>query len=84
MIKTYFRISSYAVISTRSSVIYFGGLESNGVNPWDEDADEESDKVVEYKNLKWTQLGKLASPRRDHRSIKIQNKIYLLGGWGKT
>ena len=75
MIKTYFRIYWYAVTATPSSVIYFGGY----------DRDEgETDWVVEYKNLKWTLLGNLASQRRGHRSIKMDNKIYIFGGWGTT
>ena len=76
MIKIYFRISRYAVISTRISVIYFGG--------YDRDEDEETDRVVEYQTLKWTFLGYLASPRRRHRSMKMQNKIYIFGGSGTT
>ena len=75
MIKSYFRIGLYAVTSTPRSVIYFGGYD------WDE---EETDKVVEYQNLKWTLLGNLARPRHAHRSIKMQNKIYLFGGDGTT
>ena len=58
MIKIYFRIYGYAVTATPSSVIYFGRYD------WDE---EESDKVVEYQNLKWNLLGYLASPRYAHR-----------------
>ena len=70
MIKTYFRIESYTVTSTPSSVIYFGGY-------W-------SDKVVQFQNMKWTELGNLASQRFGHHSIKMDNKIYLFGGSGKT
>ena len=76
MIKTYFRITDYAVTSTPSSVIYFGGF--------DRDIAEVTDKVVEYKTVKWTLLGNLASPRSRHRSIKMYNKIYLFGGYGTT
>ena len=76
MIKGYFRIDVYAVTSTQRSVIYFGG--------YDWDKDDITDKVVEYQNLKWTQLGYLASPRYGHRSIKIENKIYLFGGRSTT
>ena len=72
MIKIYFRIYDYAITSTPSSVIYFGG------RVWEEN--EATDRVVEYKNLKWTLLGNLASQRRDHRSIKMNNKIYIFGG----
>ena len=74
MIKTYFRIYFYAVTSTPSSVIYFGGYVDEGP----------TDRVVEYKNLKWTLLGNLASPRYGHRSIKMDNKIYIFGGHGTT
>ena len=70
--KTYFRINDYSVTSTPSSVIYFGGIYD----------DYESDKVVEYKNLKWTLLGNLAGTRDAHRSIKMDNKIYIFGGYG--
>ena len=56
--------------STPSRVIYFGGY----------DGGEESDRVDGYKNLKWTPLGNLASPRWSHRSIKMNNKIYIFGG----
>ena len=66
----------YAVTSTPSSVIYFGG--------WDGDEFEETDRVVEYKNLEWTLLGNLASPRYGHRSIKMDKKIYIFGGAGTT
>ena len=76
MIKTNFRIGYYAVTSTLSSAIYFGGYD------WGED--ERTDRVVEYKNLEWTLLGNLASPRSYHRSIKMENKIYIFGGWGTT
>ena len=53
-------------------MIYFGGIYD----------DYESDKVVEYKNLKWTLLGNLAGTRDAHRSIKMDNKIYIFGGYG--
>jgi len=74
MIKVYFRIYEYAVASTPSSVIYFGGYEE-----W-----KSIDRVVEYQNLKWNLLGYLASPRHAHCSIKMDNKIYLFGGRGTT
>ena len=76
MIKTFFRISHYAVTATSSSVIYFGG--------YDRDEIGETDRVVEYKNLRWTLLGNLAIPRYGHRSIKMGNKIYIFGGSGTT
>ena len=76
MINTFFRIYYYAVTATPSSVIYFGG--------YDFDEGERTDRVAEYKNLKWTLLGNLASPRYGHRSIKMDNKIYLFGGFYTT
>ena len=74
MIKTYFRIGLYSVTSTPSSVIYFGGVDVEG----------RTDRVVQYQNMKWTELGNLASQRFGHHSIKMDNKIYLFGGSGKT
>ena len=74
MIKPYFRISRYAVTSTPSSVIYFGGYDDEGT----------TDRVVEYQNLKWSLLGNLAIPRGAHRSIKMDNKSYPFGGLGTT
>ena len=67
------------------SVIYFGGR-SRITHPIFHDVSETvtSDKVVEYKNLKWTLIGNLAGPRDGHRSIKMNNKIYLFGGVGTT
>ena len=65
-------MSYYAVASRPTSVIYFGGF------------DDETDKVVEYRNLKWNLLGKLVSRRWGHRSIKMTNKIYLFGGTETT
>ena len=62
--------------STTSSVIYFGG--------YDAAEDEGTDEVVEYKNLEWTLLGKMAGPRDGHSSIKMENKIYIFGGYGTT
>ena len=62
--------------ATPRSVIYFGG--------YDLVKNENTDRVVEYKNLKWTLLGNLASPRYGHRSIKMNNKIYIFGGYGTT
>ena len=72
ILKLYFRISHYAVTSTPTSVIYFGG---RIIDEWDS-----TDKVVEYKNLKWTLLGNLSVPRDRLSSIKMDNKIYLFGG----
>ena len=80
MIKTYFRIAYYAVTATPSSVIYFGGYDFDE----NEETGRPTDRVVEYKNLKWTLLGNLASPRDGHRSIKMDNKIYIFGGLGRT
>ena len=66
----------YAVTSTPRSVIYFGR--------WDQDRGKGNDRVVEYQNLKWTLLGNLARPRSGHRSIKMDNKIYIFDGYETT
>ena len=53
-------------------MIYFGGFINDDL--------DSTDKVVEYKNLKWTLLGNLSVPRDRLSSIKMDNKIYLFGG----
>ena len=58
-------------------MIYFGGKIYF-------DDGRETDKVVEYINLEWSLLGNLASPRFSHRSIKMDNKIYISGGVAHT
>ena len=73
MIKIYFRIAAYSVISTPSSVLYFGGFLGYT------DLGGSTDKVAEFKNMKWNILGNLASPRHGHRSIQMRNKIYIFG-----
>ena len=46
---------------------------------------DSTDKVVEYKELKWTLLGKLSAPQNEVSSIVMENKIYLLrSGWDTT
>ena len=73
--KIQFRLYAYSVISTPISVIYFGGYDnSNGP----------SDIITEYKNLKWKELGTLASTRYAHRSIQMGTKVYIFGGFDTT
>ena len=70
-----FRLYAYSVISTPLSLLYFGGYHNErGAN----------NMVAEYKNLKWSELGRLASARYAHRSIKMDSKIYIFGGWDTT
>ena len=71
----YFRLYAYSVISTPISVIYFGGYQ-NGEAP--------NNIVAEYRNLKWTELGTLASGRYAHRSIQMEKNIYIFGGFDTT
>ena len=66
-----FRISDYSVVSTSISVIYFGGYGGSAL-----------DIVAEYKDHTWTQLGTLNQRRDGHSSIQMDNKIFILGGWG--
>ena len=74
-LKICIRIQHYAVTSITNSVIYFGGWSVGG---WS------NDNVAEFKNLEWSLLGKLAGHRFHHRSIKMGNKIFLIGGVGTT
>ena len=54
IVKPFFRLYAYSVVSTPISVIYFGGYH------YDEGP---NDIVAEYKNLNWNRLGTLASGR---------------------
>ena len=56
-------------------MIFFGGSDFEGGF---------IDRVTEFKALEWTLLGNLISPRSNHRSIKMGNKIYLFGGGDLT
>ena len=68
LFKKAFRLYAYSVITTPISVIYFGGYH-NDEGP--------NDMIAEYKSLEWTELGRLASSRYAHRSIKwIQRFIF--------
>ena len=60
----------YAVISTKSGVIYFGGYDQQSGNR----------QVAEFIDMKWTLLGYLASPKGFYRAIKFANKIYVFSG----
>ena len=70
-----FRLYAYSVISTPISVIYFGGYH-NDEGP--------NDIVAEYRNLKWKNLGTLASGRYAHRTIQMGTKVYIFGGFDTT
>ena len=85
-----YRIGDYSVVSTPNSVIYFGG--DNRLNHYrpnnDQgiqivDDDDVLDIVTEYSNRQWKILGKLAAPRIAHRSVYLNNKIYILGSGNK-
>lgn len=58
-------------------MIYFGGyVNINGTHA------DFNDKVFEYRNLRWTELGNLARPRAGYQfnSIKMNDNIFLIGG----
>ena len=74
-VKSLFRIFAYSVISTQISVIYFGGYN---------DDEGSNDIIAEYKGLKWTRLGSLASSRHAHRSIRMGSYVFVIGGLNKT
>ena len=57
-------------------MIYFGGYSIDSQGP--------TDRVAEFKNLKWSLLGNLASPRRNHKSIEMGGKIYIFGGYSPS
>lgn len=82
-----FRIGDYSVVSTANSVIYFGGdsrfdhYRPNNDLPVN-DADV-LDIVTEYSDFQWKKLGNMAAPRIAHRSIYLNNRIYIIGSGNK-
>ena len=56
-----------------TSVIYFGGRYRD--NGW-----TQNDIVAEFKNDIWYKLGDMAEPRSYHRSIQMNDKIFIFGG----
>ena len=56
-----------------TSVIYFGGRYRD--NGW-----TENDIVAEFKDDKWIRIGNMAQPRDYHRSIQMNDKIFVFGG----
>ena len=45
--------------------------------------DKVLDIVAEFKDLEWNQLGILATARFSHRSVNLNNKIYIIGSGNK-
>ena len=77
-----FRIGDYSVVSTLNSVIYLGGYTDQTMNGPIND-DKVLDIVAEFKDLEWNQLGILATARFSHRSVNLNNKIYIIGSGNK-
>ena len=87
---SFLRIGDYSVVSTPHSVIYFGGdnrldhyrpNNDQGIQVIDDD--NVLDLVCEYKNGQWTLLGNMAAARITHRSIYVNNLIYIIGSGNK-
>ena len=64
----------YSVVSLATSVLYFGG---SFWNPGSYDVDI----VAEFRNDKWKKHGYMSQPRSCHRSIDMNNKIFIFGGY---
>ena len=67
-----FSIYRYGVISRKSSVLIIGGVCD----------DIPSSSIAKYTIDKWERVGNLQNPRRGHRAIANEDRIYVVGGDG--
>ena len=74
------QLHSYSIVSMPTSVIYFGGRYKN--NGWTNNnivAEFKDDFKDEFKD-DWIPIGKMTQPRDYHRSIQMNDKIFVFGG----
>ena len=67
-----FSVSSYGVISRKSSVLIIGGYCDGS----------ESSLIAKYTNDNWERVGNLHHTRGRHRVIANQDRFYVVGGSG--
>ena len=68
----------YSSISMNDFVLIIGGYCQK-----DEDISREVHSIIaRFRNNIWTQAGNLMIPRRFHRSLVMNDRIYVVGGRG--
>ena len=71
-------LNDYSSISMNDFVLIIGGQCQKN-----EDVGYEIHSIIaRFRNNIWTQVGNLMIPRRYHRSIVMNDRIYVVGGWG--
>ena len=71
-------IRDYSSISIHDFVLIIGGQCQKST----ETSDETHSIIAKFRNNVWTQVGNLMIPRRYHRSILMNDRIYVVGGRG--
>ena len=71
-------LDDYSSISVNDFVLIFGGY----CRKTTETGHEVHSIIAKFRNNIWTQVGNLMIPRRYHRSILMNDRIYVVGGWG--
>lgn len=71
-------LADYSTISISDFVLVIGGICQQS-----EDIDSITHSIIaKFRNNKWTQAGNLMTPRRYHRSIVVNELVYVVGGRG--
>ena len=74
MIKVYFRIWNFGTVTTAKGALVIGGYSNDHIVA----------TVACYNKSGWSRLDDLQSARSDHRAIINGEKVYVIGGTGKT
>jgi len=69
----HYSISHYAALPIKRAVYIIGGYDSSGFD---------IATVAIFENEKWRKAGELNQNRRGHGAITVNEKIYVIGGWG--
>ena len=73
-----YMLADYSTISMSDFVLVIGGNCQQT-----EDIDSITHAIIaKFRNNKWTQAGNLMVPRRYHRSIVMNELVYVIGGRG--
>ena len=71
-------LDDYSSVSINDFVLIIGGYCQKT-----EDGSREVHSIIaKFRNNVWTQVGNLMIPRRYHRSIVMNDRIYVVGGRG--
>ena len=66
------KISAYAALAIQRAVYIIGGNDGSDVAT-----------VAIFENEKWRKAGELNQARRGHGAISVNERIYVIGGYGR-